>query len=96
MIEYIENVIRATAGENLCLIAKVTDALGNNLEACSFCLFNDENKLFMISGIRSQEHGVWEFYVPANATANLKGRHWYAVCDENDTSLCFKNPIYFM
>ena len=95
MIEYIDNAIKATAGENLCLIAKVIDSLGNNLEACTFCLFNDEEKLFMVEGVFSA-NGVWEFYIPAEATTNLKGRYWYAVCDETDTSLCFKNPIYFM
>jgi hypothetical protein len=94
LIEYIDNAIKATAGENICLIAKVIDSLGNNLEACTFCLFDDNEKLFMVDGLFNGT--VWEFYVPAEATAELKGRYWYAVCDETDTSLCFKNPIYFM
>lgn len=94
MIEYIENAIRATAGENICLIAKVIDALGNNLEACTFCLFDDNEKLFMVDGLFNGT--VWEFHIPAEATTDLRGRYWYAVCDETDTSLCFKNPIYFM
>lgn len=95
MIEYIDKAIKATAGENICLVAKVIDSLGNNLQACTFCLFDDEDKLFMVEGVFS-EGGIWEFYVPAEATTNLHGRYWYSVCDETDTSLCFKNPIYFV
>lgn len=95
MIEYIDKVIKATAGENICLIAKVIDAFGENLDGCMFCLFDDNEKLFMVEGLLNADN-IWEFYIPAEATATLKGRYWYAVCDETDTSLCFKNPIYFM
>lgn len=94
MIEYIGNAIKVTAGENTCIVAKASDAMGTQLAACMFCLFDDKEKLFMVDGVFNGS--VWEFYVPAEATATLRGRYWYAVCDETDTSLCFKNPIYFM
>lgn len=94
MIEYIGNAIRVTAGENACIVAKASDAMGTQLEACMLCLFDDKSKLFVVDGVFNGT--MWEFYIPGEATANMKGRYWYAVCDETDTSLCFKNPIYFM
>lgn len=93
MVEYIDNVIKATAGEDICLLAKAMDAFGDTLQSCFFTLFNDEEELFMVEGILNGD-GVWEFMIPASATTGLKGRYWYCVCDETHTSLCFKCPIY--
>lgn len=96
MIEYIDNIIKATAGEDICLLAKAIDAYGATLEGCSFSLFDDkDNELFMVEGILN-ESNIWEFYIPAKATEGLKGRFWYCVCDNDHISLCFKCPIYLM
>lgn len=96
MIEYIDDMIKATSGEDICLLAKAVDAYGDNLEGCYFCLFdNDDNKLFMIQGFLNEDN-VFEFYIPEIATEGMKGKFWYSVTDENDISLCFKSPIYFV
>ena len=96
MIEYIDDMIKATSGEDICLLAKAIDAYGDNLQGCFFCLFDkDYNKQFMIEGFLNADC-IFEFYIPAIATEGLKGKFWYSVCDENDISLCFKKPIYFV
>ena len=95
MIDYIDNAIRATSGEDICLVAKATDAYGDILEACSFHLHDDNEVLFAVEGLLNDD-GIWEFHIPARATANFKGRYWYSVHDEHNISLCFKSPIYFM
>lgn len=96
MIEYIDDMIKATSGEDICLFAKAVDAYGECLKGCFFCLFdNDENKLFMIEG-NLNEDSIFEFYIPAAMTGDKKGKFWYSVCDQDDISLCFKSPIYFV
>lgn len=87
-------MIRATAGEDICIVAKASDALGNEFAGTMFCLFNEKEKILVVDGIVNGK--LWEFHIPAEATAKLKGRYWYSVCDDTDTSLCFKNPIYFV
>ena len=96
MIQYIDDMIKATSGEDICICAKATDAYGECLEGCFFCLFDyDMNKLFMIEGYLNADY-IFEFYIPAIATKNLKGKFWYSVCDKDDVSLCFKNPMYLV
>ena len=95
MIEYIGEVIKASAGESLCVVAKVVDAYGDVVENCHFSLFDGDERLYMAMGELNAE-GHYEFHIPAEATANLKGRYNYCVCDENMISLCFKCFIYFV
>lgn len=95
MIEYVDTLIKATAGEDLCILAKGVDAYGDNLPGCSFNVFDGEQHLFMVEGVLNGDN-IWEFHIPAEATTNLKGRYSYCVCDENHTTLCFKCPIYFV
>lgn len=95
MIEYIDTTIRATAGEDLVIVARGVDAFGDVLPGCSFNVFDGDNHLFMVEGILNADN-IWEFYIPADATKNLKGRYAYCVCDENHNTLCFKCPIYFI
>lgn len=96
MIQYIDNMIKATSGEDICLMAKAIDAYGDTIAACSFNLFDcDDNHLFSVEGVLNEEK-IWEFYLPAKATTGLKGKYWYCVCDEDHVSLCFKCPMYLV
>lgn len=95
MIEYVYNTIRATAGEDIAILAKVRDAYGDPIPACYFHLFDDEQMLTMIAG-NALDDDTWEFIVPAAITKDRNGRHWYCICDENHSSLCFKEAIYLV
>lgn len=95
MIEYIYNAIRATAGEDIPVTAKITDDAGECLEGCMLCLFDKDSttKLTGVTGVTTE--GLTQFVIKGADTAGLRGRYWYAVCDRNDNSISFKVPIYF-
>ena len=94
MIEYIHDAIRATAGNTLAIAAEITDDSGNQVIAgCAMMIFNNEELIITADGEYLEEQ--WIFTIPAEATKNLKGRYSYCICQEN-TKLCFKQPIYFV
>lgn len=94
MIEYIYDVIRATAGEDITISAKITEEDGTPITAgCAFRLYDDEDMLARVEGTLTGE--VWSFTLPANKTDGLSGRYWYCFCKDNKT-LCFKKPLYLV
>lgn len=95
MIEYVGTLIKATAGEDQVILIKLTDAFGDALHNCTFNVFDGDQHLFAAVGEFTGDN-IFEFYIPAEATTNLKGRYSYCVCDENHNTLCFKCPIYFV
>lgn len=96
MIEYNLNSIKATGGEDICICAKILDAYGDPIAACSLSLFHEDGqKLVMIPG-RAVDGEMWEFIIPAATTLGRYGRYFYCICDENHSSLCFKEPIYLI
>lgn len=93
MIEYLYDCIRATAGQDICICAVITDDAGDPITSgCSLMLHDNEDMLVKINGVYDGE--AWSFDVPAEDTKELKGRYWYCICKDN-TNLCFKTPIYF-
>ncbi len=95
MIEYLHNAIRATAGEDIKLAAKIVDESGNAITTnCHINLYDDSQQLGHYAGTYSG--GAWSFTIPAEATANLAGRYWYCICDNTHTKLNFKQPIYLV
>ena len=93
-IEYLWNCIRATAGQDICICAEITDDDGNAItDACGLMLHDDYDMLTKVNGSFDGEQ--WSFEIPAEVTKGLKGRYWYCIC-RNDTNLCFKTPIYLM
>ena len=94
MIEYLYDCIRATAGQDICICAVITDDDGNIIsDGCGLMLHDNENMLIKVNGAFDGE--VWSFTIPADATSGLNGRYWYCICRHN-TNLCFKTPIYLM
>lgn len=94
MIEYLYNAIRATAGEQIIITAKITDEEGNNVTSnCFFRLYDNDNLLTKIAG--EYIGGIWQFTIPAEATANLNGRYWYCLCNGSNT-FNFKQPMYLI
>ena len=96
MIEYIYDAIKATAGEEIAIAAKITDETGKQAcEACHLNIYdNDGNILATAEGVLY--NGEWQFVVPAEKTTNLTGRYWYCICDEEHLKLNFKQPLYLV
>lgn len=97
MIEYLYNAIRATAGKQICICAKVV-GLDEELitDECSIMLHDiDGSLLYSTIGTYLAETEIWQFDIPADITKGLKGRYWYCLCHK-DEDLCFKEPIYFV
>ena len=95
MIEYLHSAIRATAGEDICICAKITDDEGAAIDNahCHVMLYDDLSLLATVDG--ACVDGAWEYIIPADVTRGLHGRFWYCICVDN-TSLCFKQPIYLI
>ena len=94
MIEYLDTAIRATAGEDICICAEITDSENNPVtENCHIMLYDNLSLLATINGVFDGE--LWSFDIPANTTAGLKGRYWYCICADME-SLCFKQPLYLI
>ncbi len=94
MIEYLYDAIRATAGENIIIAAKITDENGENITSnCHVALYDDLMLLATVDG--TFDGNEWEFVIPADVTSDRAGRYWYRIY-ASDTSLCFKQPIYLI
>lgn len=94
MIEYLHDAIRATAGREFTLTAKVTDDDGNPVtEGLMLMIHSDEDMLISADG--ELYDNMWFFTVPADATKGLHGRYWYCIATEKD-QLCFKKPLYLL
>ena len=93
MIEYIYDVIKASAGQEFIVTAKITTENGTVPTGCHFNLYDGENKIATHQGTCA--NGVYEFIIPAETTAKLRGRYWYCICDEKHSTLNFRKPIYF-
>lgn len=92
MIEYLYDCVRATAGQDICICAVITDDAGDAItEGCSFMIHDDNNVLVEVDGVYNGE--LWSFDVPAEDTKGLHGRYWYCISRAN-SNLCFKTPIY--
>ena len=95
MIEYIQNAIRATAGDDTPVCAIITDADGNAITSgCYFTLFDKDNSI--LSNVDGIFNGTeWEFKIPKEVTAGLEGRYYYYI-RTNDEILNFREFIYFV
>ncbi len=95
MIEYVYNAIRATAGEDVCICANITDDTGEViLDAdCHLMIYDDLSLLVTVPGKYIDD--AWEFHIDGRLTSGLCGRFWYCICADNN-SLCFKQPIYII
>lgn len=95
MIEYIHGAIKATAGEEIDIIAEITADTGEAItEDCELHIFDkDKNMIVAAKGTFSNDE--WTFTIPAEATKGLEGRYMYCI-GHKSSSLCFKQPIYFV
>jgi hypothetical protein len=95
MIEYLFNAIRATAGKELSLAAKITSESGAVITEGCYVHISAEDGSHVAKIDGSLVDNVWQFNIPADATKGLKGRYWYCICTA-DADLCFKQPMYLV
>ena len=93
MIEYLYNAIRASAGTEVTISAKITD--DNDIPITDECvlLVHENDKHIEVEGVYIEN--TWFFTIPAEVTAEMNGRYWYCF-KHGDVQLSFKQPIYFV
>lgn len=88
MVEYIYDLIRISAGEDVIIQAKITDEDGFAItEACNFVLHQGDT-MVVYDGV--YENDIWSFTVPSGLSA---GKYEYCL-RKGEESLCFKKPFY--
>lgn len=98
MVEYLYDCIRAVPSQDIVINAYITDEQENIItQNCKLVVYDkDANEmLFMVEGVYLPESLNWEFTIPAENTNGLSGRYWYYIM-QNESPLCFKQPIYFV
>ena len=97
MIEYLYNAIRATAGQDITVVAEITNDTEIPItEGCHIMLFDPEKEMIgTFDGEYDIKDNEWSFTIPAETTKGLSGRYWYSIY-HYDNSLCFKEPIYLV
>ena len=96
MIEYLYNCIRATAGQDIVIAAQITDEEGVSItDSCGLMLHGEDGLITMVDGEYTPELDMWTYTIPAEITKGLKGRYFYSI-SRNDSSLCFKQPLYLV
>ena len=95
MIEYLYDAIRATAGEDIVITARITEPDGSAYTTGAHLnLYDDENTMATLEGTYSGD--VWSFTIPADLTKGLAGRYWYCICNPSHTKMQFKAPLYLV
>ena len=95
MIEYLYDVIRASADTDSTITAEITDADDMPItEKCSLTLHDcSGNLIFSVDGVFYDDS--WSFTIPADISRERLGKHFYSICTQ-ERNLCFKQPIYFV
>lgn len=93
MIELLYNAVKAVGGEDINIIADITDADGNDITSGCSLLFIDKDFKTIAEYDGTYADGEWTFTIPAATTKGLGGRYWYRI-KFNDNSICFAAPIY--
>ncbi len=93
MIEYLANAIRATAEEEIVIVANIAEDGVDITAGCGFMLHIDEENILMFDG--EYKDDLWYFTIPAEAIKGLRGKYMYCLCRDGNT-LCFKEPFYLV
>ena len=96
MVEYLHDAIRATAGRDINIIARVLDEFGNEVSDNVLLAIYDKDSKEKLMEIAATDGGdSLIFAIAAETTKELKGRYWYSI-KHNNEDLCFLQPIYFV
>ena len=93
MVELLYDAVKAISGEDINILAEITDSDNKDIETgCSLIFINkDFATIGEYEGTYSD--AAWTFVIPAAATKGMEGRYWYRI-KYNDDSLSFAAPIY--
>lgn len=93
MVEFLYNAIKCIAGEDINILAEITDAEGIDITSgCSIVLLGKDYSIIgEYDG--TYKNGEWTFNIPAAVTTDLKGRYWYSIKFDGG-ALSFAAPIY--
>lgn len=93
MTEILYNAIKAVAGEDINILAEITDSEGIDITSgCSIALL-DKDYSIIGEYDGTYKNGEWTFNIPAAVTIDLKGRYWYSIKFDGG-ALSFAAPIY--
>lgn len=96
MIEYLYDVIRAVAGQDIGITAKITDDDDMLItENCELVIHFNDGDMKHYPGEYIANIGEWLFTVPGEDTLGYHGKHWYCI-QSNNQYLCFKTPLYLV
>lgn len=93
MTEILYNAIKAVAGEDINIIADITDAEGIDITSGCSIAFLDKDYSIIAEYDGTYKNGEWTFNIPAAVTTDLKGRYWYSIKFDGG-ALSFAAPIY--
>lgn len=88
MVEYLYNAIRATAGDEITIVAKISNNDGTPInDNCTLVIYADCNTPIVVNGVYKE--GIWSFTISASVTKDLKGRYYYCFY-KRDEAIAFK------
>ena len=93
MIELLYNAVRAVGGEDINIIADITDSAGEDITSGCSIVFLDKDYSIIGEYDGTYKNGEWTFNIPAAVTTDLKGRYWYSIKFDGG-ALSFAAPIY--
>ena len=93
MTEILYNAIKAVAGEDINILAEITDVNNNNITSGCSMVFLGKDHSIIGEYDGTYKNGEWTFNIPAAVTTDLKGRYWYSIKFDGG-ALSFAAPIY--
>lgn len=93
MVELLYDAVKAIAGEDINILAEITDVDNNDITSGCSIVFIDKEfaTIGEYDGVYSD--GAWVFTIPAEVTKGLEGRYWYRIKFQGG-ALGFAAPIY--
>lgn len=92
-IEFLYDCIKAIAGEDINILAEITDSAGVDITSGCGLVFIDKDFTIIGEYEGTYADGAWSFTIPAARTKGMNGRYWYRI-KFKDTSMSFAAPIY--
>ena len=93
MVELLYNAIKAVAGEDINILADITDSEGKDITSGCSIVFLGKDYSILGEYDCTYKNGEWTFNIPAAVTTDLKGRYWYSIKFDGG-ALSFAAPIY--
>jgi hypothetical protein len=96
MIEYLYDAIRATSGQSVDIVARISNEDGTPItNSCGLMFHKDDKTVDHFDGKKLDDNGYWSFTIPGEYTSGLKGKYYYCIC-QGSNMLCFKTPFYLV